>query len=126
MIYQPSDIKWEVLPQASATFRPIEAAMSTEEIKTCRAGLKEFLCAYFSAEKGCSTKLGDSISPIGGTPAGGKCLKVRWAIPGRGKSGSLRIAVVAYCDDRKVKLAGAWVRKDDPGDAEFEAATAGA
>lgn len=35
------------------------------------------------------------------TAKGGKVLKVRWAIPGSGKSGSLRLVVVAYCGSVK-------------------------
>lgn len=71
-------------------------------------------------------KQGKSISPIGATAAGGKRLKVRWLIPGKGKSGGLRLAVVAYCEERLVKVAGAWVRKDDPSDGEIDKATQGA
>jgi hypothetical protein len=53
-------------------------------------------------------------------------LKVRWAIPGQRKSGGLRLAVVAYCDKKHVKLAGAWIRKTDPSDAEFAESTSAA
>ncbi|MBK9386935.1 MAG: hypothetical protein IPN34_19140 [Planctomycetes bacterium] len=54
------------------------------------------------------------------TAAGGKCLKVRWGLSGSGKSGGLRLAIVVYCDARLVKLVGAWRRRADPGDDEFE------
>lgn len=30
------------------------------------------------------------------TQAGGRCLKVRWAVRGGGKSGGFRLAIVAY------------------------------
>jgi len=36
-------------------------------------------------------------------PEGGKVLKVRWALPGSGKSGSLRLVVVACCDEKRVQ-----------------------
>jgi hypothetical protein len=42
--------------------------------------------------------------------------------PGSGKSGGLRFAIVAFCDSMKVVLCRAWVRKDDPSNADFEAA----
>jgi hypothetical protein len=57
------------------------------------------------------------------TELGGKCLKVRWGVPGCGKSGGLRLAVVVYCDQKRVKLAGAWNRSSDPSDSDFEEAT---
>lgn len=62
---------------------------------------------------------------MGATPAGGKILKVRWGLPGMGKSGGLRLAVVAYCESREVVIAGAFLRSDDPDDATFFAAAEG-
>ena len=60
------------------------------------------------------------------TQAGGKCIKVRWGLPGQGKSGGLRLAIVVYCERRHVKICGAWKRRSDPSDAEFTEATKGA
>jgi hypothetical protein len=39
--------------------------------------------------------LGDSISPLKATAKVGKVLKIGWALHGSGKSGSLRLVVVA-------------------------------
>lgn len=61
-----------------------------------------------------SNALGKSISPMKATPRGGKVLKVRWAYPGCGKSGSLRLIVVAYCREKRVHIAQALDRRDDP------------
>ena len=51
---------------------------------------------------------------------GGKALKVRWAYPGCGESGSLRLVVVAYCDERRVHIAQAFDRRDNPADEDVE------
>ncbi|HEX4382081.1 MAG TPA: hypothetical protein VH083_04005 [Myxococcales bacterium] len=69
-------------------------------------------------------KQGSSISPMksSATAAGGKRLKVRWAMPGSGKSGGLRLAVAVYCKEKHVKIAGAWLRTDNPSDDAFDAA----
>jgi hypothetical protein len=62
------------------------------------------------------------ISPIGATRLGGQAFKVRWAYPGQGKRGGLRLVVLAYCEQRRVVVAGAWFRKDDPSAADVEKA----
>lgn len=117
-------MRWEVLPAAATVLEDVRASMSPDAFNADRGSLRLFLCAYFNSnQRDCTEKLGKSISPVGfKTPNGGKCLKVRWLIPGRGKSGGLRIAVVAYCDAKRVKIAGAWIRKTDPGDEELAAA----
>lgn len=75
-------------------------------------------CRNFSAviflRGDCNNALGDTISPLKAMPKGGKVLKVRWGLPGCGKSGSLRLVVVAYCDERRVHIAQAFRRRDDP------------
>ncbi|MCB9872264.1 MAG: hypothetical protein H6837_20585 [Planctomycetes bacterium] len=49
-----------------------------------------------------------------------KGLKVRFGYPGCGKSGGLRLAVLAYCSDHLVKIAGAWIRREDPDDDDLD------
>lgn len=80
------------------------------------------MSGYFSGDEGCTTRQGKTISPLGATSDGGKLLKVRWMMPGCGKSGGLRFAFVAYCERRTVVLCRGWVRKEDPDDADFETA----
>lgn len=63
-----------------------------------------------------------SIRRIGVSPLGGKVLKVRWELPGRGKSGGLRIAMVAFCKRRRVVLARTFIRNQEPSDTDFAAA----
>ncbi len=119
-----SEITWLVLAAARRCLDPIrkENRAAYEEEKVA---LQEFLCGYFNSDAECKAKQGNQVSPMQATTAGGKCLKVRWGLPGHGKSGGLRLAVVAYCEERRVKIAGAWLRRDEPGDAEFSTATQG-
>jgi hypothetical protein len=115
------EITWEVLDAARPVLDQVRARMTEDEYLDDRSALRKFLCAYFnSGDKDCKHKQGRAISPLGfATGAGGKCLKARWGIPGGGKSGGLRLAVVAYCKEKRVRLAGAWVRKSDPDDEDF-------
>lgn len=121
-----AEIEWRVLPRAQDLFAELRSAMgkSYEEDKI---HLQDFLCAYFNRGT-CTDRHGDSIAPMKSslTGKGGKCLKVRWATPGSGKSGGLRLALVVYCEQKLVKVAAAWRRRDDPSDQDFLAAIAGA
>ena len=114
MHYKPEDGKWQLGGKAKLLFE-LQQQMSPEEQDQNRRALQEFLCGYFSSGD-CNNSLGDSISPLKATPKGGKVLKVRWALPGSGKSGSLRLVVVAYCDEKRVHIAQAFLRRDDPTD----------
>ena len=124
-VYRPEDGTWEVMRGAQAVLGEVRKQLGEDEYALQKRALQEFLCHYFSTGR-CLGKLGCSISPISGpVPASGKCLKVRWAMPGGGKSGGLRLAVVVYCEQRRVQLAGAWIRRDDPSNADFEEAFSG-
>ena len=118
------EIEWWVLPKAATVFAELRAAMGSEAYEQDKARLQDFLCAYFSVGT-CTDRQGNSIAPMRSTATGkgGKCLKVRWATPGSGKSGGLRLAVVAYCDRKLVKVAGAWHRRENPSDDDFFTAT---
>jgi len=92
--------------------------MTPEEYAAQKRALKEFLCGYFSTGN-CANSQGSSISPMKATALGGKVLKVRWAYPGCGKSGSLRLVVVAYCEQLRVHIAAAFDRREDPNDEDI-------
>ena len=94
MRYAPQDGSWAI--RQTAGNAEARAAFTDAEFEVQRASLKLFLCNYFSSGD-CSNALNKSISPMGATPSGGKILKVRWGLPGRGKRGGLRLVVVAYC-----------------------------
>jgi len=121
--YRPEEGKWSILTHSDGLG---EARKRFDEpgFKAAKRALKEFLCDYFSIGD-CNQKLGKTISPMGATPGGGKVLKVRFGLPGGGKSGGLRLAVVAYCRERRVVIAEAFLRKDDPEDTTFFAAIEG-
>jgi hypothetical protein len=117
MHYAPEDGKWQVGEKATLLFE-LRQRMTSEEYEQDKRALKEFLCGYFSSSE-CRHAQGSSICPMRATPKGGKVLKVRWAYPGTGKSGSLRLVVVAYCDERRVHIAQAFDRRSDPTDDEI-------
>ena len=114
MHYQPADGKWRLGGKAKLLFE-LREQMTPDEYEQDKRALQEFLCGYFSSGH-CNNALGDSISPLKATAKGGKVLKVRWALPGTGKSGSLRLVVVAYCDEKRVHIAQAFRRSDNPSD----------
>jgi hypothetical protein len=97
--------------------------MSEEEFSENKRALQEFLCGYFSSGD-CRNAQGKSVAPIRVTAKGGKVLKVRWAYPGCGKSGSLRLVVVAYCNEKRVHIAQAFDRRDDPSNDDIDDAIA--
>ena len=115
------DITWIVTEEGHADLGDVREALGTG-YKADVAALQDLLSDYFSGDEGCTTRLGKTISPLGLTSSGGKLLKVRWLMPGCGKSGGLRLALVVFCESRKAILCRGWPRKDDPDDADFEAA----
>ncbi|MDZ4848412.1 MAG: hypothetical protein SGI77_03905 [Pirellulaceae bacterium] len=120
MHYRPEDGKWQLGGEAKLLFA-LRQQMTDEDYDQNKRALQEFLCGYFSSGD-CNNTQGDSISPLKGTPSGGKVLKVRWALPGCGKSGSLRLVVVAYCDENRVHIAQAFRRSDNPSDSDVREA----
>ena len=114
MHYSREDGKWQ-LGKKAGLIAELRTRMSAEEYDAQKKALQDFLCGYFSSGN-CTNSQGSSISPMKATPLGGKVLKVRWAYPGCGKSGSLRLVVVAYCEQLRVHIASAFDRRDDPSD----------
>ncbi|MBI5283458.1 MAG: hypothetical protein HY874_00045 [Chloroflexi bacterium] len=86
--------------------------MGEVEYEADKRALRQFLCDYFNAQTSCDRKLGNSISPVDGAEVGTKRLKVRWALPGGGKSGGLRLLVDAHCSKKVVTLRHAELRKE--------------
>lgn len=115
-----SDITWIVLPPASSTLAELRTMLGDESYVEQKVALQELLCAYFNAVAGCNGKA-YNISPLGADD-GVKKFKARWGLPGSGKSGGLRLALKVDCSGRRVEIAGAWVRRDDPQDADFDRA----
>ncbi len=118
MHYKPEDGKWQLGSKANRLFE-LRRQMTPEEYEADKRALQEFLCGYFSTGE-CGNAQGSSICPVKATPRGGKVLKVRWAYPGCGKSGSMRLVVVAYCEEKRVVIAQAFDRREDPSDADIQ------
>ena len=112
-----ADITWQV----SKNVRDIAPSLYKNKslYDQDKDNLKEFMCRYFNSTKGCIDKL-STIIPMGKTQKGGKCLKVKWRYLGSGKSGGIRLPVVAYCEHKKVIILDIFIRKDDPTDTEYQ------
>jgi len=106
---KPSDITWMVSSGARSEISSLPAVVQ-QGYDAMVSALRDQICAYINARQQCDAK-GYGIAPKGGAD-GGKLLKVRQAIPGGGKSGGLRVLMVAYCDRRLVKVTGATLRRD--------------
>lgn len=118
----PDTVRWLRCRGVEPSFTEVRELLGAEGFEQWLASMKLFLCAYFSADEACATRQGKSIAPVRCGVARAKGLKVRFAFPGAGKRGGLRLAVLAFCAERVVKLAGAWRRKDDPDEGEFQSA----
>jgi hypothetical protein len=117
-----SEITWFVTEGAASAVAEIRAQLGEKEYAQDVRDLRELLCGYFNAITGCTGKQGKTISPIGVVKHGGKVLKVRWTRPASGKSGGLRLCFVAYCDERRVVLCEASLRRDADNDELLDAA----
>jgi hypothetical protein len=118
MNYRPADVIWEVLPAARKVHDDLHAHLPADRARESVDGLRELLCNYFSAAEACDKK-SVGISP-NGRARGGRAFKVRWKIPGLGKSCGLRLAIIAMCPEKRIVVAGAWARDTDPQDSEFD------
>jgi hypothetical protein len=112
-VVKPAEVTWELSAAALKAVAPIRKQLGDNGYEKDKQALRTTLCEYFSSSTDCVSK-GLNISPIGKTPRSGKVLKARWAFPGCGKSGGLRLCVVAYCGDKRVRVASAVRRKDEP------------
>jgi hypothetical protein len=121
----PHQVEWRVGEWARPALDEVKGLCGPQDYEWHKNGLKELLCAYFSGV-GCTKKLGKSISPVGATANGERALKVRWALPGQGKSGGLRLLVTTDCSRRRVRIAHAFFKADDPSDWTALARTVGA
>lgn len=116
------EIRWYVTKAAKAQVADVRKMRGEVDYFADVRNLQTFLAGYFDSSNRCSSKLGKSIAPVGAV-GNGKVLKVRWTYPGAGKSGGLRLCFVAYCDDRKVVLCHASLRRDVNADELIRSAT---
>ncbi len=107
-----TDITWLVKASAQSTVSEYRQRVGDQYHALLRA-FKESICLYINSHGECTAK-GLNISPMGGTPSGAKAFKMRWMYPGCGKSGGLRLAILMWCNERKVVVVGMWERRDEP------------
>ena len=110
--YQPADIRWTVAAHAHAAAIAIENSLGEKWYNEAKEGLKFLLSNYFSTHNKCDAALGKTIRPIGGTANGAILLKVRWGLPGHGRSGGLRLIFAAWCTERNVEVQEINKRRD--------------
>lgn len=119
---QPHEITWTVASDAYAEIRCLGKPLSEAEYTECRVAFQDLFTAYVNTND-CTRELGKTVSPCGSTESGRKLFKVRLGLPGRGKSGALRLAVAADCDEKRVKVL--MVRERIDGLSEGDIAEAG-
>jgi hypothetical protein len=122
-VVSPEDVSWRL--QASSETDPLDELRKRNGQQWYNAqkrSLQQFLCDYINAQPNCAAGMNSSISTLGTNAIGGKILKVRWALPGHGKSGGLRLTVVALCAESAVVVAGAAIRREEPTDEDVRAA----
>ena len=108
------DISWHLASGVLNELAELKEGLGPSAYADQRQALQDFLCGYVGTDPGCLAKLGKSISPLGSTKNGNKILKVRWGLPGQGKSGGLRLAFVTRCAERVIILAAICQRREDP------------
>ncbi len=117
MDIQRGDITWLVKPSAQGSVSEYRQRVG-QHYRGLLRSFQDSICFYINSHGECTAK-GVNISPMGGTPNGAKIFKMRWMYPGCGKSGGLRLAVLMWCNERKVVVAGLWERREDPSPNEF-------
>lgn len=107
---EATEITWTLSPEAWEFVRGLPPEV-LDQYDMLKSAFKRLICSYINVNGRCDVQaLG--VSPMGKHVTGGKELKVRLAVPGRGKRGSLRLAVVAFCDDKAVRISDACWRRD--------------
>lgn len=113
MVIERSGIRWEIR-EVFPVFGELKQKHGEAWYEAQKQALQQTLCDYFSTDLGCMSKSNLIVPHGGASEAGGKGLKIRWGLPGTGKSGGLRILAVVYCEMRRVYLVAAELRKDNP------------
>lgn len=74
-----------------------------------KRAFKAQVCGFIDSTEGrLDTRQGDSFCPV---PGG---IKMRWLVPGSGKSGGLRLGITIDQNLRRIEIRYAEIRKNDP------------
>ena len=114
-------LTWKVGASADGPAGNLKKSIGETLYKASKAALQRFLCDYFRTSDLCNVPQGASITPLGGGTNGYKRLKVRWSLPGSGKSGSLRLGVSVKCKERTVLISSLRHRPSNPSASEMTA-----
>lgn len=108
MAVHPSQITWMVSADARRFLDERFGDLYWSHVEPFRTAI----CGYINAENECLARQGKRIAPIAGGDNGWKWFKMRWALPGVGASGALRLYVALHCESRQVEILAACRRKD--------------
>jgi hypothetical protein len=112
---EASDICWKVVGQAIALNRYL-SDRHPEWQEAEKQAARLLLVAFIN--DGCSGRGGANINQIG-THGDWKLVKMRLALPGQGRSGSLRLSIGLHCARAEVRIFKSAQRRDDPDLAEM-------
>jgi hypothetical protein len=114
----PDRFRWQA---SSAAKDALTRALGTGDLSAFRKSLGKLLCqAYYPTTQGRSKALG--VNPIACKVPKGRGFKVRWNYPGCGKSGGLRLGILALCESARIIIACAIRRNEDPSEDQLEKA----
>jgi hypothetical protein len=112
----PNSTSWSIIYAETSVLADVHRRLGDPLYQEQKLGIKELFCGYVEAHPSCDSKLGKSISPMARTKKGYKVFKFRWALPGSGKSGGLRLILVANCEARQITVASAYDRRSGQSD----------
>jgi hypothetical protein len=118
----PEFFAWQASPSAK---RELKKILGVDDLSNFRDKIGQILCCdYYPATLGRSKAA--NVNPIVCGIPHGRGFKMRWAYPGCGKSGGIRLGILALCKARRIIVALACKRMQDPADSEFADAFSGA
>ncbi len=115
----PGSVRWSIGSAARKPNAHLRQTLGKPAYGSIRDGIRRFICDYIAARPDCDGAQGRSIVPLGGGRGTFKRLKMRWHLPGRGKSGGLRIGLSMNCRERHVVISAIRHRRSDPGAEDF-------
>lgn len=104
-------VTWEISRSVRSEVFGLLPQDARSDYKCMVRGLRAAVVDYINASNRCDAKT-NSISCLGGCDGGGKLLKVRCPLPGRGASRSLRVTLAVFCEAKRVQVVDASWRRE--------------